>query len=230
MAGQHLGIVHFVDMVPRQDQDVFRVVLLQKVQILIDGVGGALVPAALLVLLNIGGEHMDPAVGHVQVPGQAGAYVCVQLLGFVLGQYAHGVNARVDAVGKGEVDDAVFAPKGDGRFGHLTGQGLQPAALAAGQQHGNTFLFHVSITSMIDKSGETTITSRQVSGLLHGGEAGEWYVRSAFRQKTAYFLVPFPTAFFAGAFFFSSPAALGLRVGFFLAQRRMTPAMGGRST
>ena len=157
-------------MVPRQNQDVFRVVLLQKVQILIDGVGGALVPAALLVLLNIGGEHMDPAVGHVQVPGQAGAYVCVQLLGFVLGQYAHGVNARVDAVGKGEVDDAVFAPKGDGRFGHLTGQGLQPAALAAGQQHGNTFLFHVSITSMIDKSGETTVTSRQVSGLLHGGE------------------------------------------------------------
>ena len=41
-----------------------------------------------------------------------------------------------------KVDDAEFSAKGNGGLGHITGQHLQSAALAAGQQHGDTLFFH----------------------------------------------------------------------------------------
>ena len=85
---------------------------------------------------------MDAAGGPVQIPGLAAADVAVQLQGTVLGQHAHGVDAGIGAVGQRKVNDAVFAAEGDRRFRHFTGQDVQSAALAACQQHGDTFFFH----------------------------------------------------------------------------------------
>ena len=90
---------------------------------------------------------MHAAGGPVQVPGHAAADVAVQLQGAVLGQHAHGVDAGVGAVGQGEVNDAVLSAKGDGGLGHIPGEDIQPAALAAGQQHGDTLFFHFSTSS-----------------------------------------------------------------------------------
>ena len=41
---QHLGVVHFIDMVARQDQHVLGVVAFNEVDVLVNGVGSALVP------------------------------------------------------------------------------------------------------------------------------------------------------------------------------------------
>ena len=87
---------------------------------------------------------MYSAVGAVQVPGLAVADIAVQLQGAVLSKYAHRVNAGIDAVGQGKINDAVLAAEGDGRLCHMAGEGVKPTALSAGQQHGYNFFFHIN--------------------------------------------------------------------------------------
>ena len=90
---------------------------------------------------------MYAAIGAVQVPGLARADVAVQLQRTVLGQNAHCVNAGVDTVGQGEIDDAVLAAKGHCRLCqglcYRAGQGVKPAALPSGQQHCHNFFLHL---------------------------------------------------------------------------------------
>ena len=138
--GQHVGVVHLVDVVAGQHDDVFGVVLVDKVDVLVDGVCGALVPVGPLDLL-IGGQDVDAAVGAVEVPGFAVADVVVQLKGLILGEDTDREDARVDAVGQREVDDTVLSAEGDRRFGDLVGQDAESAALAASQKHGDAFVF-----------------------------------------------------------------------------------------
>ena len=145
--GHHVGVVHLIDVVAGEDDHIVRVVQVQEADVLIDGVGGALVPGALISLPHVGGQDVHAAVGPVQIPGLAGADVAVQLQGAVLGEHAHGVDAGVDAVGQGKVNDAVLPAEWDGGLGHLAGEGVEPAALSARQQHGHNFFFHMSFTS-----------------------------------------------------------------------------------
>ena len=142
MQVQHIGIVHFIDMVAGQDDHILRIIQIQEANILIDRVGGALVPGALVALAHIGGQDVDAAVGPVQIPGLAGADIAVQLQRAVLGQHTHGINAGVDTVGKGKIDDTVLPAEGDGGLGHMAGQSVEAAALSARQQHGHNFFFH----------------------------------------------------------------------------------------
>ena len=108
---QHGGVVHLVDVVAGEDQHIFGIELLDKGQILVDGVGGAFVPFAGGAGV-VGGQHVHAALADVQIPGRARADVGVELQGTILGQHAHGVNAAVGAVGQREIDDAVFAAEG----------------------------------------------------------------------------------------------------------------------
>ena len=80
-------------------------------------------------------------MGLVESPGLAVTDVFVELQGLILGENPHGVDAGVNAIGQGEIDDAVFTAEGYGRFGGVFRQNLQPAALATGQQHGNAAFF-----------------------------------------------------------------------------------------
>lgn len=50
-----------------------------------------------------------------------------------MGQDAHGVNAGIDAVGKREVNDAVFAAEREGRLCDTLCERIEPAALSAGK-------------------------------------------------------------------------------------------------
>ena len=90
---------------------------------------------------GIGRQNAHAAVGVVEIPGLAVADVLIEFQGLVLGEDAHGVDVGIHAVGKGKVDDAVLTAKGNGRFGGVLRQDLEPAALAAGQEHRDTALF-----------------------------------------------------------------------------------------
>ena len=136
MLGYHLGIVHFIDMVAREHEDVLGIIPFDEGDILVDGVGRALIPVASLALL-IGRQDMYPAVHAVQVPGLTRAHVVVELQGLILGQDPDGVDARIDTIGQGKVDDPILAAVGHGGLGHFMGQNTQPASLAACEQHGH---------------------------------------------------------------------------------------------
>ena len=68
---------------------------------------------------------MQAAVRAVKIPRLAVAQIGVQLQRLILGEHADGVDAGIDAVGQGKVDDAVLAAEGDGGLCHMTGQGIQ---------------------------------------------------------------------------------------------------------
>ena len=55
---QHLGVVHLVDVVAGEDQHVVRVVPLDEVDVLVDGVGGAACTSRAPLAGLIGRQHM----------------------------------------------------------------------------------------------------------------------------------------------------------------------------
>ena len=140
---KHLLIIHLIDVVAGENEHIVWVIELDKADILIDGVGGALVPGALVPLLHIGGQDMDAPVRPVQVPGLSVSNVAVELQRLILGKHSHRVDAGVNAVAQGEIDDAEFSPEGDGWLCHPGRQGPQAASLAACQQHGDAFFLHL---------------------------------------------------------------------------------------
>ena len=141
MAAEHFGIVHFINVVAGQHRHILRIVQIHEADVLVDGVGGALIPSRAAVAL-VRGEDMHAAVHAVKLPRLAAADVAVQLQRAVLGEHAHGVYAGVCTVGEGEINDAELPPERDGGLGHVSGEHIEAAALTAGQQHGNAFFFH----------------------------------------------------------------------------------------
>ena len=135
MLGQHLAVIHLVDMVSGQDQDVFRLVGAEDVQVLIDRVGGALVPVLADGAL-LGGQQFDELVEFAAQKAPAALDMLQQGMGLVLGQHPDAADAGIDAVGQGEVDDAELAGEGNGRFGVPVGQVHQARAAPARQDQG----------------------------------------------------------------------------------------------
>jgi hypothetical protein len=45
---------------------------------------------------------------------------------FVLGECIDAADIRIQAIGKGEVDDPIDGAEGDGRLGPIPGEGIEP--------------------------------------------------------------------------------------------------------
>ncbi len=131
---EHAGVVHLVDVVAGEDDDVLRLFGADGVDVLVDGVGGALVPGLGDALH--GGKDLDELaelVGDDRAPALAD--VAVERERLVLGEDVDVAQVGVDAVGEGDVDDAVLAGEGDGGFGAIAGEGKEPFAGTTGKQN-----------------------------------------------------------------------------------------------
>ena len=114
---------------------------LNKIDVLIDGIGSALIPATLFVVPLIGGQNLGAAMGLVQTPGLTVTDVFIQLQRLVLGQNANSIDAGVYTVRKWKVNDTILSAEGYSRLGGFFCQNLQTAALTACQKHGDTAFF-----------------------------------------------------------------------------------------
>jgi len=132
---QHLAVVHLVDVVAGQDDDVRRAQAVEDVEVLEHGVGGAAVPV-LLVDALLGREEVDELAHLAAQEAPAALQVAQQAVRLVLGEHGDLAKAGVDGVRQGEVDDAQLAAEVHGRLGPPVGQGAEPAAAAAGQDEG----------------------------------------------------------------------------------------------
>lgn len=110
----HLGVVHLVDVVAGQDNDIFRVVAVDEAYVLVDRVCCAGVPR-LACRGFIGRQYMHAAVGAVESPGLTIAYVFIQHQRLILRQHAYCVDPGIYAVGEREVDYPVLSSVGDCR-------------------------------------------------------------------------------------------------------------------
>jgi hypothetical protein len=140
--GQHHRVVHLVDVVAGQDDNVICPVGRQDVLVLVDRIGGAAVPAFFVDSL-LRRQQIDEFVHLGSKESPAALQVAQQAVALVLRDHADAPDPRVQAVGKREVHDAELAAEIDCGLGPAIGQTLEPAATAAGQHQGNRALGQV---------------------------------------------------------------------------------------
>ena len=136
--GEHVGVVHPIELVAREDQHVADVGLLQVADVLAHRVGRALVPAGIVERL-LGSEDLDEAAAE-GIEGIGATDVTVQAHGVELGKHVDPLHAAVDAVGQRHVDDAVLARERHGRLRAVAGQRIEPGATAAAKNQSQNAL------------------------------------------------------------------------------------------
>ena len=94
---EHSLIVHVVELITREDQDILGIMLLDKADILRHGVGRARIPRPSR-LGGIRGQDGDATVALVQIPSAAGPQVRVKQVRTILREYPHRLDPRVRAV------------------------------------------------------------------------------------------------------------------------------------
>jgi hypothetical protein len=131
---EHLRVVHFVDVIARENEDVFGALAADGIDVLIDGVGGALIP--LLGDAHLRGQDFD-VIAEAGDGGPASADVTIAAKSFVLGEDKNFAEVGIDAVGKGDVDDAVESAEGNCGLGAVAGEGPKAFALASSEKDCN---------------------------------------------------------------------------------------------
>src|SRR5437762_12769073 len=96
MFGEESCIVHLVDVIASQDQDIFRRVAAQDIEVLVDRISGTLVPIGSDALL--GRQQLDELAESTVKETPAALHVPDQALRLVLRADADSTHAGVDAV------------------------------------------------------------------------------------------------------------------------------------
>ena len=117
---QHPAVVHLVDLVAGENDHVPGLFAADGIDILVDRVGRAHVPVGAGALRRRQQlEELAQLLGHNARP--AFADVPVERQRLVLGEDVNPAQARVDAVGERDVNDAVVPSEGHRRLGAITG-------------------------------------------------------------------------------------------------------------
>ena len=135
---QHQFVVHLVDVVAGEDEDVLRLLAADGVDVLIDGVGGALVPILADALHRR--EDFDELAKFAGRPPSSLADMAIERERLVLRKDINLAQVGVDAVGERDIDDAVDSAERNGGLGAVTGEWIQAFAGAAGQQNSQCVL------------------------------------------------------------------------------------------
>ena len=144
--GDHLGVVHLVDVVASEDQGIARGGLLDRVDVLVDRVGGPLIPLVAEALLRR--DHLDVFVEFAAQELPTLVDVPVQADGLVLGQDQDLAKVGVQAIREREVDDPVDPAEGDRRLGPVTRQGFEARPPPPGEDDGQYIAEHLTTSSL----------------------------------------------------------------------------------
>ena len=137
---QHAAVVHFVDVVAGEYQNALGLFRSNGVDVLVDGVGRTHVPVLADALHRR--ENLDEfaeRVGH-DVPTLTN--MPVQRQSLVLSENVDAPQIGIDAIRKGNVDDAVDSAKSHRRFSTVASERIQTLACTAGQQNSKS-VFHL---------------------------------------------------------------------------------------
>src|SRR6266852_4494695 len=117
---KHFCVIHFVDVIAGEDENVFRALAADGINVLINGVGSALIP--LLGDAHLRRENFDIfAEAHEGRP--SGAEVADKAEGFVLSEYKYAMKIGINAIGESDVNNAVESAKGHGGLSAVAGEG-----------------------------------------------------------------------------------------------------------
>ena len=130
MGVEHLAGVDAVDVVGAEHEHVRRLLVVEQVHVLVQGVGGPEEPAGTAP--HLGRHRRDVVAERRRQPPRQGD-VDVEAVALVLGQHDDLAVVAVDQVGEDEVDQPVVTPERHGRLRPVGGQRHQPLALPAGE-------------------------------------------------------------------------------------------------
>ena len=132
VALEHFGVVHFVDVVAGKNENVFGALAAEGIDVLVDGVRGALIP--LLGDAHLRRQDFDKFTEtHERRP--SGADVARKAEGFILRENEDAMETGVDAIGKRDVNDAIESAERDGRLGAIASEGPEPLALSSSEKY-----------------------------------------------------------------------------------------------
>ncbi len=158
---EHLGVVHFVDVVAGEDEDVFGALAADGVDVLIDGVGGAAIP--LFADAHLGRKDFNK-FAEANNGRPAGSNMAAKAESFVLGEDENAAEIGVDAVGESDVNDAVSGAERNGGLGAIAGEGPQALALTTGEKNddGIAHVGHGTSSGRAAERGERQEARRSV--------------------------------------------------------------------
>src|SRR5436309_1442813 len=119
MKVQNSSIIHLVQLVPRQNQDMGHVNLFEMLNALSHGICTPLKPVRIFQGL-FGSQDVDKSLGEV-VKTVSVSNMLVERSGVELGQDKHLANVGIDAVTESNIDNAIFPCQGHGRLGAMLG-------------------------------------------------------------------------------------------------------------
>src|SRR5687768_7339197 len=128
MGAEKVAIVHPVDVIPRQNERELRLMLLEKKQVLKDGVGSSRVALSggrrtRKNKFVVAGSNPAPSFSEIRADGVT----------MMLRERTHAFEAGVEAIGKCEIHDSVAAAKRNKRLRTVPCERIQAAALSTGQ-------------------------------------------------------------------------------------------------
>jgi len=129
---KHLGVIHLVDVIAGEDENELGPLATDGVDVLVHGVGRALIP--LLRDAHLRGKDFD-VIAEAGERRPARANVTVQTEGLVLGENKNATKIRIDAVRERDVDDAVESAERNGGLGAIAGERPETFALASGKEY-----------------------------------------------------------------------------------------------
>ena len=134
MLFHHRLVVHLVNLIARQDEDLIGRLSQNALRVLKHGIRCAVIPA--FTGLFHGGDDFDVLAQFRRENAPTVAHVADQIERFVLRENENASHVGVDTVGKGEVDNAVDAAERHGRLGSVARQRMEAFPGPAGQQNG----------------------------------------------------------------------------------------------
>src|SRR5262249_35834205 len=144
---KHLGVIHFVDVISAENEDVLRAFAANRVDVLVDGVGCAAIPLFADAHLRRK-DFYKFTQSHDR--GPPGTNVTAEAERFVLCKNKNTAEPGIDATRKGNVNDAIRGAKRNSRFGAIASKRPETFALATGEK---------------DDDGITHVRHREASGM-----------------------------------------------------------------
>src|SRR5688572_22859934 len=128
----HLRWIHPVDVIRTEHANVFRLFILDQIEVLIDGVRRTLEP-------SFPKTHLRRNAHHIIVEERRHAprhrNVAIETVTLVLCEHSDTPYAPVYEIAESEINEAIIAPKGNSRLGAISREGMQSFALAASQHN-----------------------------------------------------------------------------------------------
>ena len=134
VGGEHLTRIEPVDVIGPKHDHVIGILVVDDVEVLVDGVGRPGEPMGTSPHLRRDRGHIVPQQRR-QPPGLGD--MPVEAVAHVLGEHHYPSHVSVDQVGEHEVDQSVEPPERDRRLGPVPGQRVEPLPLAPGEHDRN---------------------------------------------------------------------------------------------